>query len=151
MDGDVETIAADVWKELQEASRVEAPLNIKPFYYDMVKREDPQTKVLVDFKKPSKITPDKFKSLPAKCNWSSQVKFNLNSINKLTADAPVRLCHLLMVVAWRLKIFGDDAFGTVSYRCKVGASIINLLMEKILFLSGWSCSCSFTSLFEAIE
>jgi hypothetical protein len=130
MDGNVETIAADVWNELLEASRVEPPLNIKPFYDDMVKREDPVSKALVDFKKPSEITPDEFKSLPAKYNWSSQVKFSLNSINKSTADAPIRLCHLLMVVAWKLKIFGDDAFGKVSARCKVGASIINHLMEK---------------------
>jgi hypothetical protein len=47
MDGNVKNIVADVWKELQEASRVEAPLNIKPFYDDMVKREGPTTKVLV--------------------------------------------------------------------------------------------------------
>ncbi len=86
----------------------------------------------IDFKKPSEINLDEFKSLPAKYNWSSQVKFSLNSINNLSADAPIRLCHLLMVVAWRLKFFGDDAFGKVAARCKVGASIINHLMEKIL-------------------
>jgi hypothetical protein len=77
----------------------------------MVKRKDPTTKVFVDFKKTSEITLDEFKSLPAKYNWSSQVKFSLNSINKLSAVAPIRLCHLLVVVAWRLKIFEDDAFG----------------------------------------
>jgi hypothetical protein len=55
MDSSVETIAADVWKELEEASHVEAPLNIKPFYDDMIKRKDPTTKILVDFKKPSEI------------------------------------------------------------------------------------------------
>jgi hypothetical protein len=68
MDSNVETIAVDVWKELEEASRIEAPLNIKPFYDDMIKREDPTTKVLVDFKKPSEITLDELKSLPAKYN-----------------------------------------------------------------------------------
>jgi len=130
MESNVETIAADVWKELEEASRVEAPLNIKPFYDDMIKREDPATKVLADFKKPSEITLDEFKSLPAKYNWSSHVKFSLYSINKFSADLPIRLCHLLMVLAWRLKIFGDDAFGKVSARCKVGASIVNHLIEK---------------------
>ncbi len=43
MDGNVKNIAADVWKERQDASHVEAPLNIKPIYDDMVKREDPVT------------------------------------------------------------------------------------------------------------
>ncbi len=114
MDSNVETVAADVWKELEEASRIEAPLNIKPFYDDMIKREDPTTKVLVDFKKPLEITLDEFKSLPAKYNWSSHMKFSLYSINKFSADLSIRLCHLLMVLAWRLKIFGDDAFGKVS-------------------------------------
>jgi hypothetical protein len=114
MDGNVEAIAVDVWKELEAASRVEAPLYIKPLYEDVVKREDPTTKVLVDFKKPTEMTPDEFKTLPAKYNWSSQVKFSLNSISKFAADAPIRLCHLLRVVAWKLKIFGDDAFGKVS-------------------------------------
>ena len=47
MDSNVETIAADVWKELEEASRIEAPLNIKPFYDDMIKREDPKKKSLL--------------------------------------------------------------------------------------------------------
>jgi hypothetical protein len=35
-----------------------------------------------------------------------------------------------MVLAWRLKIFGDDAFGKVSAQSKVGASIVNHLIEK---------------------
>jgi hypothetical protein len=151
MDGDIEAIAVDVWKELEADSRVEAPLNIKPFYDDMVKREDPTTKVLVDFKKPTEMTPDEFKTLPAKHNWSSLVKFSLNSINKFAADAPITLCHLLMVVAWKLKIFGDDAFGKVSARCIVGASIINHLMKKICVLSRWSYACTFTSLFAATK
>jgi hypothetical protein len=29
-----------------------------------------------------------------------------------------------------LKIFGNNAFGKVSVRCKLGASIINFLMKK---------------------
>jgi hypothetical protein len=94
MESNVETIAADVWKELEEASRVKAPLNIKPFYDDMIKREDPATKVLADFKKPSEITLDEFKSLAAKYNWSSHVKFSLYSINKFSADLPI-VNHLI--------------------------------------------------------
>jgi hypothetical protein len=91
MDSNVETIAVDVWKELEEASHVEAPLNIKPFYDDMIKRENPKTKVLVDFKKPSEITRDEFKYLPAKYNWSFHMKFSLYSTNKFSADLPIRL------------------------------------------------------------
>jgi len=47
---------------------------------------------------------------------------------------------------WRLKILGDDAFGKVSAWCKVGAYIINHLIEKKSVLSRWSCSRSFTML-----
>lgn len=36
----------------------------------------------------------------------------------------------MILVAFRLKIFGDDAFGKVASHCKLGASIVNLLMEK---------------------
>jgi hypothetical protein len=36
----------------------------------------------------------------------------------------------LIVIAFRVKIFGDDAFGKVSIRCKLGASIVNFLMER---------------------
>lgn len=43
-----------------------------------------------------------------------------------------------MHTAFKLKIFGDDAFGKVSTRCKVGASVINNLLEKntVFFPSG---------------
>ena len=39
---------------------------------------------------------------------------------------------LLILTTLRLKIFGDDAFGKVSARCKVGLGIINYLLEKNL-------------------
>jgi hypothetical protein len=35
-----------------------------------------------------------------------------------------------MQTAFRLKISGDDAFGKVSAHCKVGACIVNHLLEK---------------------
>jgi hypothetical protein len=34
----IATIASDIWNELVEASRIESPLNMKPFYDDMVKK-----------------------------------------------------------------------------------------------------------------
>jgi len=37
-----------------------------------------------------------------------------------------------MQTAFRLTIFGDDAFGTVSARCKVGLGIVYYLLEKNL-------------------
>ena len=66
------------------------------------------------------------------------VKFCVHSMNKFSADHPLRLCHLLIVTACRLMIFGDDAFGKVASRCKVGASIVNFLTERntVFFPSG---------------
>jgi hypothetical protein len=52
----IEDVSSEIWKELEEASKVEPPLNIKPYYDDMVKREDPISKEVVDFKKPSEMT-----------------------------------------------------------------------------------------------
>jgi hypothetical protein len=42
---------------------------------------------------------------------------------------PIRLCHLLLFTASKLKVFGDDAFGKVTARCKVAAAVVNYLME----------------------
>lgn len=133
------TVADDIWDELVDASRIEPPLQIKGYYDDIVKKEDPSNpKVYLDFKKPSEMTVEEFLLLPAKSNWNSNIKYCCHSINKFSVDHPVRLCHLLMLLAFRLKIFGDDAFGKVASWCKLGASIVNLLMEKntVFFPSG---------------
>jgi hypothetical protein len=127
-------IVKEIWNELVVASAVEVPLNIKTFYDEMVKVEDPEiAKVMVDFKRPSEMSIDEYKSLPAKNNWQSNIKYSLYSINKDDADAPIHLCHLIMVTACKLKVFGDDAFGKVSSRCKVGAGMINHILETNLF------------------
>jgi hypothetical protein len=102
-----------------EASKVEPPLNIKPFFDDLVKKEDPVTKESINFKKPSKMTIEEYKQLPEKYNWNSNVKYSLSSINLLLVNAPVRLCHLVMQTAFRLKIFGHDAFGKVSKKTSI--------------------------------
>jgi hypothetical protein len=52
----IEVIASEIWKELEEVSKVEAPLNIKPYYDEMVKKEDSLTKAFIDLKKTSKMT-----------------------------------------------------------------------------------------------
>ena len=115
MMGCITDIIQEIWNELVVASAVEAPLNIKPYYNEMVKVEDPtNAKVMVDFKLPSEMTLVEYKSLPAKNNWQSNIKYSLYSINRDDGDAPIRLCHLIMVTAYKLKVFGDDAFGKVS-------------------------------------
>jgi hypothetical protein len=129
----VTDIIQEIWNELVVASAVESPLNIKPYYNEMVKVEDPtNAKVMVDFKLPSEMTLVEYKSLPAKNNWQSNIKYSLYSINRDDGDAPIRLCHLIMVTAYKLKVFGDDAFGKVSSRCKVGATVINRILEDNL-------------------
>ena len=134
----INQIASDLWKELVAAALVELPLNVKAFYDDIVKVEDPaNSKVLVDFKRPSEMSQEEYQSLPAKCNWNGNVKYSLISINK-DPEILIRLCHLIMLAAFKLKIFGDDAFGKVSSQCKVGAAIVNHILEKnfIFFPAG---------------
>jgi hypothetical protein len=41
----------------------------------------------------------------------------------------IRLCHLLLFTASKLKVFGDDAFRKVTSRCKVAAAVVNYWME----------------------
>jgi hypothetical protein len=73
------------------------------------------------------------------------VKYSFYSINinQSSANAPVTICHHLMQTAFRLKIFGDDAFGKVSACCKVGSSIVNYLLEKnlVFFPAGAVRAC----------
>ena len=116
---------------------MEPPMNAKPYYNDMVKTAD-ELKVFQDFKKPSQMTVEEYNSVPAKSNWNSNIKYCCHSINKESMDVPIRLCHAVMHTAFKLKIFGDDALGKVSTRCKVGASVINNLLEKntVFFPSG---------------
>jgi hypothetical protein len=37
---------------------------------------------------------------------------------------PIRLCHLLLFTASKLKVFRDEAFGKVTARCKVVFCVI---------------------------
>jgi hypothetical protein len=46
----IEVVASEIWMELEEASNNEPPMNIKPYYDDMVKKEDSLTKALLGFK-----------------------------------------------------------------------------------------------------
>jgi hypothetical protein len=69
-------VADDIWNEHVEASHIEPPMKIKGYYEDVVKKEDPSNpKVYIDFKKPSEMTVEEFLSIPAKSNWSSNIKY----------------------------------------------------------------------------
>jgi hypothetical protein len=48
----------------------------------------------------------------------------------VSSEAPIRLCHLLIIAAYRLKVFGEDAFGKVASRCKAAVAVINYLLEQ---------------------
>jgi hypothetical protein len=127
----IDVVVDEVWNKLVKASRVEPPLNVKPDYDDVAKKEEPVgSKQFVDFKTPSEMLVEEYQSLPAKSNWSSNIKFSLFSNDKGDMDAPVCSCHLLLHLAYKQKIFGDDAYGKVSARCKIGAAAVNLLMKK---------------------
>jgi hypothetical protein len=115
---------------LIEASSVEPPLLIKPYYDEMVKKEEGEgAKVFVDFKKPSEMIAEDYTTIVSKSNWNINIRYSLFSINKASEAVPIRLCHLLMHLAFKLKIFGNDAFGKVSSRCKVAANAVNHLLE----------------------
>jgi hypothetical protein len=132
---DVVALASDIWKDLMEASLVEPPLNVKPFNDEVINVEDPtNNKVMVDLKRPSDLSIAEFNALPAKYNWNNNVKYSPFSINKYVAEAPIHLCHLLIVTAYKLKVFGNGAFGKVYSHCKVGVAVVNHLMEKNAFL-----------------
>ncbi len=96
---------------------------VKPFYNEMVKNDKS------DFKKPLEMTTAEYNSVTSKLNWNARVKYSLFSINSDPLH-PIRLCHLLLLTAYKLKVFGEDAYGKVTSRCKVAATIINYLLEK---------------------
>jgi len=106
MEPNIAALADKIWDELAEASHVEHPIQIKAYYDDTGLKEDPyNNNNLVDFKKPSEIMVEEYQLIPAKSKWSSNVKYCLHSMNKFSLDEPIRLCHLLIVTAFWLKIF----------------------------------------------
>ncbi len=52
-----------------------------------------------DLKRPTEMSPEEYKSLPAKNNWQRNIKWSLYSINRDAADTPMRLCHMLILTA----------------------------------------------------
>jgi hypothetical protein len=128
-DSNVLEIANDIWKELEAASTVEPPMLIKPYFNEMIRNEDKS-----DFKRPMELMNEEYLSLQPKLNWNFSVKYSLFSIN-MDLQKPIRLCHLLILTASKLKVFGDDAFGKVTSRCKVAEAVVNVLLLKnrILF------------------
>jgi hypothetical protein len=63
----VDVVFDEDWNKLVEASHVEPPLNVKPYYNDVAKKEEPVgSKQFVDFKTPSEMSVEEYQSLPAK-------------------------------------------------------------------------------------
>ena len=90
-------IANEIWSALADAAVIEAPLSVKPFYDEVLKNEDK-----TDYKKPSELLLDEYQAVAPKTNWNFNVKYSLFSINMAAADKPIRLCHLLLYVAYKL-------------------------------------------------
>ncbi len=56
-DDSVVQIADELWLEQEQASFIDPPLKVKPYYDEMVRKEDSDNnKVMVDFKKPSDMS-----------------------------------------------------------------------------------------------
>ncbi len=129
-DSNILELTNEIWKELEAASAVGAPMLIKPYFNEMIRNEDKS-----DFKRPMELTNDEYMSLSLKLSWNFSVKYSLYSIN-MDLQKPIQLCHLLIFTASKLKVFRDDAFGKVTSRCKVAAAVVNVLLLKnrILFL-----------------
>ncbi len=130
IENEVLSIANEIWTELVAAAAVEAPLLVKPYYNDVAKNEDK-----TDFKRPLEMSVTEYNSVAAKLNWNVTVKYSLFSINPDPLQ-PIFLCHLLLLTAYKLIFFGEDAYGKVTVRCKVTArckvasTIVNYLLEK---------------------
>jgi len=84
---------------LADAAVIKAPLSMKPFYDEVLKNEDK-----TDYKKPLELLLDEYQAVVPKTNWNFNVKYSL-FINMAAADKPICLCHLLLYVACKLKVF----------------------------------------------
>jgi hypothetical protein len=124
IDDDVLTITMEIWSELEPSSTVEPPFQVKPFYNEMCKKEDK-----TDFKRLLEMITTEYLSVTPKLNWNATVK---NSLFSISSDPLIliHLCHLLVFTAWKLKVFGEDAYGKVTACCKVGSHVITYLLEK---------------------
>jgi hypothetical protein len=78
-------IADELWQELEEASFIDPPLLLKPFYNEIVKKDE------VEFKTPSSMSDKEYNSFLGKSNWNGVVKYSLYSINLHCPDKLIRL------------------------------------------------------------
>jgi hypothetical protein len=113
IDNEMLLIATEIWSELEAASSVEPPLMVKAFYNETVKNEDKS-----DFKKPLEMTTVEYNSVSSKLNWNATVKYSLFSINSDPLH-PIHLCHLLLLTAYKLKVFGEES---CLLSCQLGSS-----------------------------
>ncbi len=124
-------IANEIWTDLMAVSAVKAPFMIKPYYNEMIKKEDK-----TDYKHPSALMVEEYRAIPPKTNWNSGVKFSFYSVN-MSQVAPIHLCHLLIHTAFKLKILGEDTFSKVITHCKAGANAVNYLLGKKIMYFSW--------------
>jgi Cdc6-like AAA superfamily ATPase len=96
LDNTTFSIANEIWSALSDAAVVEAPLSMKPFYDKVLQNEDK-----TDYMKPSELLLDEYQAVVPKTNWNFNIKYSLFSINMAAADKPIRLCHLLLYVAYK--------------------------------------------------
>jgi hypothetical protein len=116
-DSTIVGVADEIWSELVAASWVENPATVVSYYNDLVKNDDKS-----DLKLPSELTLNEYTKIPPKLTWNINVKYSKYSINMVSSEAPICLCHLLIITAYRLKVFGEDAFGKVASRCKAATA-----------------------------
>jgi hypothetical protein len=105
VDNYVLTIATEIWSELEASSAVGPPLMLKPFYNDMIKKEDD-----TDFKRLLEMMTTKYLSVTPKLNWNAtaMVEYILCSISSDPLNL-ILLCHLLVFTACKQKVFREDA------------------------------------------
>jgi hypothetical protein len=75
------------------------------------------------------MTTAEYNSVIPKLNWNATVEHSLFSINS-DPVCLLCLCHLSLLTTYKLKVFGEDAYGKMTARCKVASTIINYLLEK---------------------
>jgi hypothetical protein len=92
----------------------------------MIKKEDK-----TDFERPLEMMTTTHLYATPKLNWNATVKCSLFSISS-DLFSHICLCHLLVFIACKLKVFGEDAYGKVAAQCKVGPLLSIICWKKIM-------------------
>ena len=131
MEEEVVILANEIWSELVASSAVEPPRGMKPFYNECVLHEDK-----TQFKRPTDMSVAEYKEISPRHLWNANVKFSFFSISSDTTTV-IRLCHLLILTAYKLKVFGEDAFGKAlqgAVRQQTSSIIFSNITESFFLL-----------------